>query len=287
VAKKDLIIGAFKNYNFEQLKPWIHSINECGFKGDKVLIAIDASPETITKITQAGFTAVPAQSISGAMFHMERFIHIYDYLKNRVDEYRFVITTDIRDVVFQSDPMEYLEYHINDQNQFNLIAVSECIKIKDEHWNRDNIIKSFGPYFYDGVKDYEVLNVGTLAGRSHYICDLCAALYQLSLNRADWVADQAAYNILMDWVPYREHTMISGLDDGFCCNLHVTHKPDEKEKFAPFITETPPIFDGIKVYAAKTGQPYAIVHQYDREPTMKKFFEDKYGVEEIIVFRTT
>jgi hypothetical protein len=287
VAKKDLIIGAFKNYNFEQLKPWIHSINECGFEGDKVLIAIDASPETITKITQAGFTAVPAYSITGGMFHMERFIHIYDYLKNRIDDYRFVITTDVRDVVFQSDPMKYLEYHINDQNQLNLIAVSECIKIKDEHWNRDNIIKSFGPYFYDGVKDYEVLNVGTLAGRSHHVCDLCAALYQLSLNRADWVADQAAYNILMDWVPYREHTMISGLDDGFCCNLHVTHKPDEREKFAPFITETPPIFDGFRVYAAKTGEPYAIVHQYDRNPEMKKFFEDKYGVEELITFRTT
>jgi len=46
MEQKDLIIGAFKNYNYEQVKPWIESINECGFKGDKVLIAIDASEET-------------------------------------------------------------------------------------------------------------------------------------------------------------------------------------------------------------------------------------------------
>ena len=286
MAKKDLIIGAFKNYNFEQLKPWIHSINECGFKGDKVLIAIDASPETITKITQAGFTAVPAQSISGSMFHMERFIHIYDFLKNRTDEYRFVVTTDVRDVVFQSDPMDHLEWHIGQGYTNNqLIAVSECIKIKDEPWNRDNIIKSFGNYFYENVKDYEVLNVGTLAGSSYHVCDLCAALYQLSLNRADWVADQAAYNILMDWAPYKEHTAITGLDDGFCCNLHVTHKPGDKERFAPYITETPPVFENGRVYCVVSGEPYAIVHQYDRDPAMKKYFEDKYGVEEMITFK--
>lgn len=285
MAKKDLIIGAFKNYNFEQLKPWIHSINECGFEGDKVLIAIDASPETITKIAQAGFKAVSAQSISGAMFHMERFIHIYDYLKNRQDEYRFVVTTDVRDVVFQQDPMEYLEWNLG--NGVEMVAVSECIKIKDEHWNRDNILKSFGPYFYEDVKDYEVLNVGTLAGTSPVICDLCALLYQLSLNRADWVADQAAYNVLMGWQPYMSISRVTGLDDNFCCNLHVTNKPIEKDHFRPFITETPPQFNGQMVYCVKTGEPYYIVHQYDRDPALKKFFEDKYGVEELITFRTT
>ena len=287
MAKKDLIIGAFKNYNFEQLKPWINSINECGFKGEKVLIAIDATPDTITKITQAGFTAVQGTSFSGSMFHMERFMYIYDYLKYRQDEYRYIISTDVRDVVFQRDPIEYLEWHLDNNNGINLIAVSECIKIKNEEWNRDNIIKSFGVYFYEGVKEYEVLNVGTLAGKSSYVCDLVAMLYQLSLNRADWVADQAAYNILMGWLPYSEQTMITGLDDGFCCNLHVTHKPGDKERFAPFITETPPVFDGKNVCCVETKEPYAIVHQYDRDPEMKKYFEDKYGVEELITFRTT
>lgn len=285
MAKKDLIIGAFKNYNFEQLKPWIHSINECGFKGDKVLIAIDASPETITKITQAGFTAVPAQSISGSMFHMERFIHIYDFLKNRQDEYRYVISTDVRDVIFQTDPMEFLDWHLNRNTGTQLIAVSEGIRIRDEHWNRDNIIKSFGPYFYEDVKDYEVLNVGTLAGFSDVICDLCGMLYQLSLNRKDWVADQAAYNILMGWQPYVGITRIVGLSENFCCNLHVTHKPVDKERFAPFITEIIPVFEDGVVKTGTTKEPYAIVHQYDRDPEMKKFFEDKYGVEELITIR--
>jgi len=287
MAQKDLIIGAFKNYNYEQVKPWIESINQTTFKGDKVLIAIDASEETINKITQAGFIAIPAKSQSGTMFHMERFMHIYDFLKRNLDKYRFVVSTDVRDVIFQLDPMDYLLDKITQRSDdINLVAVSECIKIKNEHWNRDNILKCFGEYFYEDIKEYEVLNVGTLAGKASSVSGMCALLYQLSLNRADWVADQAAYNVLMNWYPYISSTYISGLNDGFCCNLHVTNKPDEKEHFAPFITEKHPIFrDGLML----TGddQPYYIVHQYDRDPVLKKFYHDKYGVEELIIFRTT
>jgi hypothetical protein len=286
MAQKDLIIGAFKNYNFEQVKPWIKSINECGFKGDKVLIAIDTSEETNQKIAKEGFTVVSTKSMSGAMFHMERFIHIYNFLKDHKD-YRYVVSTDVRDVIFQRDPMEYLNDCITTDTGYELLAVSECIKVKDEHWNRDNILKCFGQYFFDEIKEREILNVGTLAGKSHMVADLCGMLYQLSLNRADWVADQAAYNILMNWFPYIGITRISGLNDGFCCNLHVTNKPIERDHFAPFITEKHPIFeDGLM----KTGygkEPYYIVHQYDRDPVLKKFYEEKYGVEELITFRTT
>jgi len=286
MAQKDLIIGAFKNYNFEQVKPWIKSINECGFKGDKVLIAIDTSEETNQKIAKEGFTVVSTKSMSGAMFHMERFIHIYNFLKDHTD-YRYVVSTDVRDVIFQRDPMEYLNDCITTDTAYELLAVSECIKVKDEHWNRDNILKCFGQYFFDEIKEREILNVGTLAGKSHMVADLCGMLYQLSLNRADWVADQAAYNILMNWFPYIGITRISGLNDGFCCNLHVTNKPIERDHFAPFITEKHPIFeDGLM----KTGygkEPYYIVHQYDRDPVLKKFYEEKYGVEELITFRTT
>ena len=140
-------------------------------------------------------------------------------------------------------------------------------------------------YFYEEIKDYEVLNVGTLAGKSHIIADLCGMLYQLSLNRADWVADQAAYNMLMSWNPYIEKTFISGLNAGFCCNLHITNKPIEKDHFAPFITEKHPIFeDGLM--KSGDGKPYYIVHQYDRDPVLKEYYHNKYGVEELITIRT-
>ena len=269
---KDLIIGAFKNYNFEQVKPWIHSINECGFKGDKVLIAIDASEETINKIAQAGFTPISARSMSGAMFHMERFIHIYDYLKKHNDEYRFVVSTDVRDVIFQKDPMEYLSQTLTENSGCELIGVSECIKIKNEHWNRDNILKCFGAYFYEEIKDYEVLNVGTLAGKSHIIADLCGMLYQLSLNRADWVADQAAYNILLRLDHYKHSVDFVEQETGFATQLGTVWI--NKDKLP--ITEPTPTFKDGKFYNQK-GEEFTIVHQYDRDPQIKKVIYERYN----------
>jgi hypothetical protein len=39
---------------------------------------------------------------------MLRFIHVYDYLNKHADDYRYVITTDVRDVIFQSNPSDLL-----------------------------------------------------------------------------------------------------------------------------------------------------------------------------------
>jgi hypothetical protein len=281
--EKDLIIGAFKNYSFETIKPWVQSINECGFKGDKVIISIGSSRETNSKLADAGFTVIDAPSQARMGFHMERFLHIYNFLQAQGINYRYVITTDVRDVIFQKNPSDWIESNIEDKK---MIAVSESIKIKNEHWNRQNIINAFGEFFYEGVSNQDVFNVGTLAGTSEYIMDLCGMLYQLSANRPDWVADQAAYNILLNWQPYKDQTKFVRLNSGWSCNLHVTNKPGEKEHFAPFILEEPPIFEDGFVKDGATKEPFYIVHQYDRDPVLFNFYKEKYKVEDVITFRT-
>lgn len=290
MAKKDLIIGAFKNYNFEQLKPWINSINESGFKGDKVLIALNTSFETIQKIENAGFQVIRPGGTSHMMFHMERFLHIYTYLLHNHQNYRYVITTDVRDVIFQDNPSNYLESVLYDINGPHIVASSEAIQIKNEKWNHDNILTCFGQFFLDQVEEKDVYNVGTLAGHSEHIRDLCAMLFQMSTNRADWVADQAAYNIILNMLPYNDgsYTHFSRLGDGWTCNLHVTNKPDQLEQFGPHLLEPRPIFKDGKIVDGTYGKPFYIVHQYDRVPEWKKYFEGKYGVDtDIVTFRTT
>ena len=281
--EKDLIIGAFKNYNFETIKPWIQSINECGFKGDKVIVSIGSSKETNDKLASAGFIVIDAAGQTRMGFHMERFLHIYNFLNEHGGEYRYVITTDVRDVIFQKDPIEWIEQNIGKKK---IIAVSESIKIKNEHWNRQNIINAFGEFFYAGVQEQDVYNVGTLAGTSEYIRDLCGMLYQLSANRPDWVADQASYNILLNWQPYIDQTYYVGLSAGWSCNLHITNKPGEKEHFAPFIIEPPPVFEDGLIKDGTTKQTFYIVHQYDRDPVLAKFYKNKYKVEDVLTFRT-
>jgi hypothetical protein len=158
-----------------------------------------------------------------------------------------------------------------------IIASSESIKIKDEEWNRENIRKNFGDYFYNEVKENEVCNVGVLAGRSELIKELCFYLYQFSLNRADWVCDQAAYNILLGSKLWSYNAHMTRLEDAWTVNAHVTNKPDMLEKFGPYLLEERPSMNDTGLVVNSEGKPFVIVHQYDRVPEWMEYFSKKYG----------
>ena len=271
---KDLIIGAYSNYKFDLLKPWINSIKETGFNGDIVLIAIDPDPITVDQIEKTGVKVVKVKNRDNMMIHMLRFLYIYNFLKNFGSSYRYVITTDVRDVIFQKNPSEYLQKVFGSKDK-GIIAQSEAIKIKDEAWNRDNIITNFGQYFYMDVSENEVYNVGLLSGTTEYIKDLCFHLYQMSSNRRDWVADQAAYNMLLSYKPWSDIAIKTKLSDAWAINAHVTNKPDQMNEFGPYLLEKRPYMkDGI-VYNAE-GKPFTIVHQYDRVPEWMEFYMNKF-----------
>jgi hypothetical protein len=274
MAQKDLVIGVFSNYTYDYVKPWIRSIKETGFKGDVVLYAISIDDDTVNKIENDGVKVIRATKQGDLMIHMQRFFYIYDYLKTNPD-YRYVISTDVRDVIFQQDPIKFIT---ESDIRKAIISSGESIRIKDEAWNRNNIITNFGEYFYDEVKDKEVQNVGILAGTSYYIKDLCFALYQMSLNRPDWVADQAAYNMLIHHEPWTSLASKCDLQDCWVINAHVTNYDREKEKFAPFLMDVPPILENGQIVHGKTKVPFYIIHQYDRVKEWKKFYEEKYDV---------
>lgn len=270
---KDLIIGAYTNYKFNLLKPWVNSIKETGFDGDIVLIAVDPDLSTVWELEQAGVKVVKTKNAENQRIHMLRFLHIYNYLKLNPN-YRYVITTDVRDVIFQKNPSDFLQTTMGSRT-VGIIAQSEAIKIKDEAWNRDNIIKNFGQYFYMDVCENEVYNVGILAGTTEHIKDLCFHLYQMSSNRLDWVADQAAYNMLLSYKPWTYHTLNMKLKDAWALNAHVTNKPDQMHEFGPYLLEgRPHMKDGI-VYNAQ-GKPFVIVHQYDRVPEWMEYYMKKF-----------
>lgn len=270
---KDLIIGAFSKFDFEVLKPWIYSIKETNFNGDIVLIAVEPDNLTVKKIEDTGVKVIKAQNAGKMMIHMLRFLHIYNYLKTNTD-YRYVITTDVRDVIFQKNPIDELQKILGSRSK-GIVAQSEAIKIKDEKWNRENIIKNFGEYFYEDVKDSEVYNVGILAGTADYIKDLCFALFQMSQNRPDWVADQAAYNMLLNYKPWSEVVVKLPIQNAWAINAHVTNKPDQMDEFGPYLLENRPHMEDGLVKTAE-GKVFTIVHQYDRVPEWMEFLIKKF-----------
>ena len=276
---KDLIVGCATNYDWSKLKYWVNSINRSGFEGDKVLILMNCDKDTVQKISDSGFSIIAfGQDSDGnltynsnMMVHVERFFHIYQLLKDNL--YRYVITTDVKDVVFQQNPSIWLENNFTDND--DLVFSSESMKYKDEPWGNQNLLETFGPQIYEDFKKNTIFNVGVLAGRGYAMKDLMMNIFASCIHRPIKICDQSTFNFLISQHPYLKTSKYTKSEDGWACQLGTTADPSKIEQFRPFLLEPLPKMEDDKVVTS-TGIEYTIVHQYDRVPEWKKIIEAKY-----------
>lgn len=276
---KDCIVGCATNYDWSKLKYWVNSINASGFEGDKVLILMNCDKDTVQKVTDAGFSIIAFNQDgqgnltyqSQLMVHVERFIHIYKLLKDNL--YRYVITTDVKDVIFQKNPSEWLEQNLVKEE--HLVFSSESMKYKDEPWGRENLTQCYGQGIYEDFKNNTIFNVGVLAGRGYAMRDLVLQLFLNCINRPIPIVDQAVFNVMISRHPYIESSMYTASETGWACQLGTTADPSKIDSFRPHLLEPSPKMEGDKVLTS-TGIEYTIVHQYDRVPEWKKVIEAKY-----------
>jgi hypothetical protein len=271
---KNLIIGAFSNYNYDQLKPWVESIDQCGFVGDKVMVVGESSQETKDQLIKRNFKLVEMPKVN-APVHVSRFLGIYDYLKDFWQEYNFVVTTDVRDVYFQKDPTKDMQNILGDK--YKLFAGSESILYRDEPWGNDNLMRTYGHYVYNLFKDNIIYNVGTIGGMSEYVKDLAFDIFINSINRPIPIVDQAVYNVLIQTQPFKDVVYKNDQSTGWAVQLGTTGNPAVIDVFRPFLTEKEPIFD-YESGLVKTadGVVFSIVHQYDRVPEWEKVVAQKF-----------
>ena len=277
---KDLIIGCSTNYDWSKLKYWVNSINKSGFEGDKVLILMNCDKDTVLKVIEAGFQVVAFKQDeqdnlvyqSNMPVHTERFIHIYDYIRKK-GPYRFVVTTDVKDVVFQKNPMAYLEEHCSVNN---LVFSSESMKYKDEPWGNQNLLETYGEFVHGIYKENEIYNVGVLGGRGDAMQALAINIFTNCTNRPIPICDQSTFNFMISQKPYTDTSKYAKSEDGWACQLGTTADPSKIEQFKPYLLEEQPILKDGEI-TTSTGNPYYIVHQYDRVPEWKKIIEERFG----------
>ncbi len=276
---RDLIIGCSTNYDWSKLKYWINSINKSGFQGDKVMILMNCDKDTVNKVVESGFSVIGFnKDVEGNLIyssnmpvHTERFLHIYNYLKNK--DYRYVITTDVKDVIFQKNPIEFLEKECVNKN---LIFASESIRYKDEPWGDQNLKETFGQYIYDQFKNNEIFNVGVLAGHGYAIRDLALNIFVSCLNRPIPICDQSTFNFMISQNPYTSLSKYTRSEEGWAAQLGTTGDPTKASQFGPVLLEEKPKLENGVVTTSK-GEEFYIVHQYDRVPSMRKALEEKFA----------
>lgn len=283
--QKDLIMFATTNYDWKQLSYLVNSIKMSGFTGDICALVMNASFDTVDTMMEKGVFVVGCEKDdenkmyrhqSNMPIHTERFFHFFNILKDNIFQYRYIITVDAKDVVFQRNPSEWLEENIGDKK---IVVASEGLKYKDEPWGNENLEQTYGPWFHDYFKHNLIYNVGVIAGEATYMRDLCLQLFLASTNRPIPIVDQAVFNVMMMTLPWSDITKFASLSDGWAAHLGTFSDPTKTKEFNPLLQEPPPKFNVSNGVIVKTseGVPLVAVHQWDRCPQIRSAIIDLYG----------
>jgi hypothetical protein len=279
---RDLIIGSITNYNVNQIRPWVESLKASGFSGDRYMVCYNIDYETVKYLKEHGFILKLFQDVPGLKkytytpsnnFHIcvNRFFDMWNLLTNLPPElkndYRFIISTDVGDVIFQSNPSIWLENNLKGVYKIN--AATESVYYKDEiYWGANNMKQSFGNEVYETVKENLIYNAGTISGRFQTIVDLFLVIWNMCQGFGTKNPDQAAYNLLLSLEPYKSITKFNMSEDGWAAQLGTSMV----NKFEKLLVEKSPIYENEQIVTNKKKKPFVIVHQYNRLPHLKLKF---------------
>lgn len=259
-----IIFGCITKYSPDDIKPYVESIQQSGFGGDKVMLVYDVPHETIDYLKSKGW------NLYGANLHqhiiLQRFVDAYKLLESYENE--IIIWTDVKDVIFQKDPTEWIEKNMKGE----ILAFSECVKFKDDSWAVVNAGTSF-PMEWEWLQNKTSYCAGTIVGKGYALKDLFIEIYRWSLTTANQgqLADQAAYNVLINLNHFKENVQFVNQEEGFATQLGTVFiKGNELP-----ILEPTPIYKDTKFYN-QIGDEFVIVHQYDRNEQIKQQIYQKY-----------
>ena len=264
----DLLIGGMHNLLKEEVEVWYKSARDSGFEGDIVLLAYNEPQQVLDSIAQDGVIIVKPEvdhlnrpntehiipRIGKFEINRLRFYDIWTILLQT--DYRYVITTDVRDVVFQSNPIPWLGKHMGEHE---LVVGSEGLAYGDSKYNSQDMIRNYGPFIREYlVKNSPLVCCGVLAGTARAIKETSLMMYLIATGCQDY-AEQAALNIMLSngW-----DAKITTFDDGYIVHCGTAFD----EKFSDewqCLTSPKPIWKDGMMYK-QDGTPVVIVHQYNR-----------------------
>ena len=288
-GRNDLVIGAVTNYTWDQIKYWCNSLDRSGFKGIKAVVAYNLDNATLSELSSRDYSICCFEKTPDGVRYPEkdfaivvdRFLHYYLMLNNDENrkKIRYVVATDMKDVVFQKNPSDFLSRPAI--GAYGLILSSEGIAYQHEPWGANNLLQSFGAHVYEQHKRNTIVNCGVLAGEFDVFMGLCMTLYLMCGGAPRHVPggggpDQAALNLLFNTQAYREISLRTSHVDDWAAQLGTMMDPQKINAYKPFLTEPMPTFTSEGVVNVQ-GESFTIVHQWDRVPEVKEYVERTYA----------
>lgn len=283
---KNLVIGSAHSLTWEQCRVWAKSLRASGYTGDAFLVYFgDVPPDLQQNLSPLNITIVPFVSLQQTQnVCVARFAAYNAVLHHSPLKYDWVTATDVTDVVFQKNPDDFInnldKHPIGGLNYIH-IASSENLTYEQEAWGKNNLILSFGHDHYESMQNNTIFNAGVISAQQFRMEDICDLIFQMCVGRPQFTPggggpDQAAYNVLLGKPSLNYRTFYTYHDNDWACQCGTTMDPNKPQYQA--MSDGPlPKFNGDAVVNSK-GDIYHIVHQYNRVPELKEYFERKYNV---------
>jgi hypothetical protein len=228
---------------------YLHSlIKQKNFK--KLICVYDVSQRNIEKLKKFYDFIVPVKENMHPFNHT--YYAYYNWLCENGSDFDYVMQWDMRDIIIQKDPFEFMKLHSNKE----LFLVCEGMQIKDNKCNltwQEWVLRTLA-YKNDRYDDSYVLNGGTYGGKTSAFLSYCSLITMAMNRKYDYVIpDQAMLGFLYNHLQMNPNVMLCHpYSDDFCAT-------GEAIKWGNINVN----FDGKSVLNLE-NQPYYLFHQWDR-----------------------
>lgn len=267
--KRNLIISAIANYSFDDIKLWVNSVDtNCG-ECDKIVLCYNIPFETKKILKDRGY--IVFEGVLNTQVVIQRFHDMWHILNQIKSNYQYIITTDVKDAVFTSNPFIWIETHIGDKS---IVISSENLKYKDEEWGKTNIDMCYGGIVREWIMEECIFNAGVIAGKIDRVSQLFLLIYLISKASVSYSPDQAAFNILLSTKLLENEIFCPTELDAWVAQLGTTLDPTRIGYNGKHL-EPLPVIDGDRLLNS-INKEYVIIHQYDRVPLITNIIKNKY-----------
>lgn len=264
---KNIVLGLAVDYNASDIQSFVKSFRKFN-QQDDVLLFVNRNRSDFfidfLKSYNIKFSTFESFQYSDTRMNNVRFIKYIEFLTDNLN-YKNVLITDTRDLIFQGDPFNALSDDVHLFKEDPGIKLGECIYNK--FWTES----AYDSTILEILKDKTILCAGTILGSSNKVLNLLLKIKdELDLLRQKNYNNYRTVNVdqaILNKIVYV---------DEYCVNLHTNG--DIVGTIGQSVTQAraQDIVTTSEGNILVNGFSPAIIHQYDRHEILKDFIFNLY-----------
>ena len=253
-GSKNLIMGTWTNLPFQGLEQFIASLRRTSFDGDVCVFVDTVPPATVKALMAHGVIVERATrfALPQLSFQASRYHNYQEFLGRYGDNYEKVMISDLRDVLFQSDPFAT-------PWPADLVFAQERRRVSDCKINQSWIVQAYGEAMADNLRFCMISCSGTTFGTVNAMQRYLALMINELASRPIPIVgglDQGVHNYVIRMRPMGN----AWCDATDSIVATMTYVPDEAIHVEP---------RGVFI----DGRLVPVIHQWDRHNALKAYVE--------------